>query len=562
MLTRCLHTSLPRLPPLRPAAAAAAARSSGCAPGGGALGLERAGVHREGRPVHRNLGRAEIAAHEARCGAGRFAASGAFVCDTRPFTGRSPRDKYIVRREPSAAEVWWGDVNKPCSEATFDRLHRKVADHLGRVAEHLYVFDGYCGASPRSARRVRVISEHPWQHHFATNMFVRMDPANPVPPEQWDPDFTILNGCEVVNEDYRADDMHSEAFVTFDLERGLGLIGGTRYTGEMKKGVFSLMNYWLPREGIMPMHCAASVSPASGETALFFGLSGTGKTTLSADPALRLLGDDEHGWDDDGIFNLEGGCYAKTAHLCAESEPQIYNAITTNALLENITMDPRGVPDYHDTSLTENGRVSYPLDHIDNHVPCGTAGHPTRILFLTCDAHGVLPPVARLSTEQAMYHFLAGYTAKVAGTERGVTEPTATFSACFGAAFLPLPPARYAELLARKLEEHGSQVYLVNTGWTGGSHGEGGERMPLAATRACVGAILDGSIDTALCEPDPVFGFAVPRRLAGLPAAVLQPRRGWASGAAYDSAAAALARRFADNHRQFGALAAAGGPRA
>jgi len=365
--------------------------------------------------------------------------------------------------------------------------------------------------------------------------------------ENFEPDFTIINGCKVDASDvYKDHDLNSEVFIAMNVEREVAVIGGTWYGGEMKKGIFSMMNYWLPLEGIMSMHCSANVGK-DGDSALFFGLSGTGKTTLSADPNRYLIGDDEHGWDDDGIFNFEGGCYAKTIDLSPENEPEIYAAIKRDALLENVWLEgPDNTPDYYNTSKTQNGRVSYPIHHIDNFKPDSMAGHPDNIIFLTCDAYGVLPPVSKLSSGQAMYHFLSGYTAKVAGTERGVTEPEATFSACFGAAFLPLHPTKYADLLQQKLAKHGTNVYLVNTGWTGGAYGVG-SRMSIQDTRACIDGILDGSIKSSEFVTHPVFGFDVPKTLGAIEPSVLNPRDSWDDKAAYDAAAAKLAGMFKEN---------------
>lgn len=373
--------------------------------------------------------------------------------DTGKFTGRSPKDKWIVKQAPSEDNLWWGSVNQPINGEVFEELYKKCVAHYNTL-DKAYVFDGYCGANPASRKKVRFLTEQAWQQHFVTNMFIR--PENKGEIEGFAPDFTIINACRVVDEDWKKHGLNSEVFVAFNIEKRVAVIGGTHYGGEMKKGIFSMMNYWLPLEGIMPMHCSANMGK-NGDTALFFGLSGTGKTTLSADPARYLIGDDEHGWDNHGIFNFEGGCYAKTINLSEKNEPDIYRAIKRDAMLENCYIDPKSnMPDYYNTSKTENGRVSYPLHHIANFEPTSMGGHPDKVIFLTCDAFGVLPPVAKLSPGQAMYHFLSGYTAKVAGTERGITEPQATFSACFGAAFLTLHPTKYADLLQKKLETHGT----------------------------------------------------------------------------------------------------------
>lgn len=519
-----------------------------------ALRLYQVGIDNSMAQVFHNLSYDEIAQHEQKnvnegC---VFVANGTCAVDTGKFTGRSPSDKYIVRQGPSADNIWWGEVNQPMTEEVFNELYDKVMRHYNsNDVESMYVFDGYCGASANSRKNVRIITELAWQHHFVTNMFIRMDEHQQLSQlSDFTPDFTIINACKVVDEDYARHGTNSEVFVAFNIEKQVAIIGGTWYGGEMKKGIFSMMNYWLPLEGIMSMHCSANKGK-EGDTALFFGLSGTGKTTLSADPHRDLIGDDEHGWDDQGIFNFEGGCYAKTINLSEANEPDIYHAIRRDALLENVSLDPEtNAPDYADTSKTENGRVSYPIYHIDNHDALSSGGHPAHVIFLTCDAYGVLPPVSKLSSGQAMYHFLSGYTAKVAGTERGVTEPTATFSACFGAAFLPLHPTKYADLLATKLEAHGTRVYLVNTGWTGGPVGTGC-RMSISNTRACIDAILDHSIDAAEFVTDPVFGFDVPRVLSLIPTDVLNPKASWSDPVAYDAMAAKLAKMFEENFKKY-----------
>jgi ATP-dependent phosphoenolpyruvate carboxykinase len=512
------------------------------------LGIDKYGIS-YGGVVHHNLSYDDIAEHEGANAEGVFASNGTFVCETGKFTGRSPKDKYVVEQEPSKHNLWWGAINQPVKEEVFDVLYEKVTSHYSSNAEKMYVFDGYCGANPASRKKVRFITELAWQHHFVTNMFLRPETREEL--ENFEPDFTIINGCKVDASDvYKDHDLNSEVFIAMNVEREVAVIGGTWYGGEMKKGIFSMMNYWLPLEGIMSMHCSANVGK-DGDSALFFGLSGTGKTTLSADPNRFLIGDDEHGWDDDGIFNFEGGCYAKTIDLSPENEPEIYAAIKRDALLENVWLEgPDNTPDYYNTSKTQNGRVSYPIHHIDNFKPDSMAGHPDNIIFLTCDAYGVLPPVSKLSSGQAMYHFLSGYTAKVAGTERGVTEPEATFSACFGAAFLPLHPTKYADLLQQKLAKHGTNVYLVNTGWTGGAYGVG-SRMSIQDTRACIDGILDGSIKNCEFVSHPVFGFDVPKTLGAIEPNVLNPRDSWDDKPAYDAAAAKLAGMFKANFEKY-----------
>lgn len=506
-----------------------------------ALGLEKLGINNDKATVFRNLSYEDVAKHEKENGEGSFVNNGTFAVDTGKFTGRSPGDKWIVKQAPSADKIWWGSVNQPTTPEVFDELYEKVTEHYSE-ADKMYVFDGYCGANPNSKKDVRIITSLAWQHHFVKNMFIR--PKTKEEVADFKPQYTIINACKVVDDDYKKHGHNSEVFVAFNIEKEVAIIGGTWYGGEMKKGIFSMMNYWLPNEGIMAMHCSANKGK-NGDTALFFGLSGTGKTTLSADPNRALIGDDEHGWDEEGIFNFEGGCYAKTINLSIETEPDIYKAIKPNALLENVVIK-EGEPDYFDVSKTQNSRVSYPLEHIENHDPASAGGHPENIIFLTCDAYGVLPPVSKLSAGQAMYHFLSGYTAKVAGTERGITEPTATFSACFGAAFLPLHPTVYADLLQKKIEKHGSSVYLVNTGWTGGGNGVG-ERMSIKNTRECIDRILDGSIKNSEFQTEEKFGLSIPKTLGDIPSSVLNPKEAWSDKAAYDAAADKLASMFQDN---------------
>ena len=509
--------------------------------------------------MYHNLTCAQIREHEDKYNEGQRTSKGVFCVDTRPWTGRSPQDRYIVRHPSSSSSIDWGEVNQPCSPAVFEAWHRRALAHLAGHAERLYVFDGFCGARPDSARKIRIITQQAWQHHFARNMFI---PSSvPLDPRAWDPDFTIINASGATHPNHVQDDLHSECFVGLNIEARLGVIGGTGYAGEMKKGLFSMMNYWLPGEGILPMHCAANVGRSDNKVALFFGLSGTGKTTLSTSPTRALIGDDEHGWDQDGVFNMEGGCYAKTARLNPDDEPEIYKAIRSGALLENVTLCPQtSMPLYDNTERTENGRVSYPLAHISNHISTSQAGHPRYIFFLTCDATGVLPPVARLDADQAMFHFLCGYTAKVAGTERGVETPTSTFSAGFGAAFLPRHPSVYARLLQAKLQEHGAQVYLINTGWTGGGVGTG-HRMAIDVTRACIDAVLAGAVDAAPMVVDPIFGFDVPCHVPGVSMDILQPRRTWLHGEAYDQAAHQLRTAMEDHYSRIGGITGHTAPR-
>ena len=473
-----------------------------------------------------------------------IASSGALMIDTGIFTGRSPKDKYFVNQEKSNKYIAWGNVNAPVSKEVYKDLLTTAKKQLSN--KDLYITDVYCGASLDSRKSVRFVTEVAWQAHFIQNMFI-------VPTkeelENFKPDFTVYNACKAVDQNWNHHGLHSEVFVAFNVEANEAIIGGTWYAGEMKKGIFSMMNYWLPLEGKLPMHCSANVGKA-GDTALFFGLSGTGKTTLSTDQNRQLIGDDEHGWDDNGIFNFEGGCYAKVINLDPKSEPEIYGAIKKGAILENVVADENGNVDFSDGSKTENTRVSYPINHIDNFKEDMQAGHPKNIIFLSADAFGVLPPVSKLTKEQAMYYFLSGYTAKVAGTERGITEPQATFSACFGEAFLPLHPTVYAELLGEKIDKHGVNVYLVNTGWTGGPYGVG-HRMSIKNTRACINGILNGAIEESEFETLPLFNLSIPKTLQGVDTEVLNPRNTWEDKEAYDAMAKKLAGMYVDNFKKY-----------
>lgn len=505
--------------------------------------LENIGLKNVGEVFH-NLSYDELIEHEVNNKECAVTKKGATAVDTGIFTGRSPKDKYFVERDPSNKYIAWGDVNQKVSAEIFDELLEVAQKQLS--GKNLYVTDVFCGSSAASKRSVRFISEIAWQSHFVKNMFIRPTPAE---LEVFKNDFTVLNACQAVNDKWKEHGMNSEVFVLFDVERNIAIIGGTWYGGEMKKGIFSMMNYWLPLENKLPMHCSANVGER-GDTALFFGLSGTGKTTLSTDPHRKLIGDDEHGWDNHGVFNFEGGCYAKVINIDEKSEPEIYNAIRTNALLENVVMYGEGEVDYEDSSKTENTRVSYPIEHIQNHKKDLMAGHPENIIFLTADAFGVLPPVSKLTRDQAMYYFLSGYTAKVAGTERGITEPTATFSACFGEAFLPLHPTVYAKLLGEKIDEHGVSVYLVNTGWTGGKYGVG-HRMSIKDTRACIDAILDGSIKDSEFDTTKTFRLQVPKTLGDINPEILNPRNAWADKDEFDKTRDTLAEMFIKNYDRY-----------
>ena len=503
------------------------------------------------RAVHRRLSVARLYEEAIRRGEAAIAAEGPLVASTGEHTGRSPNDRFVVRRAPSADLVDWGPVNKPLDPERFDRLHRKM---LAAAADRdLFVFDGFAGADPTCRLKVRVICERAWHSLFARNMFLRA--AGEAELDGFVPDYTVVDIPSVL-ADPETDGTSSTTFIALDLERRLTLIGGSEYAGEMKKSLFSVMNYLMPQRGVLSMHCSANYGADPSDCALFFGLSGTGKTTLSADPERTLIGDDEHGWCDHGVFNIEGGCYAKVIRLDPAGEPEIYATTRRfGTVLENVIFDPvtRRL-DLDDDSLTENTRASYPLGHLEHVDVGGVAGHPRAIVFLTCDAFGVLPPISRLDESQAMYHFLSGYTAKVAGTERGVTEPSATFSACFGAPFMPLPASTYAELLGEKVRRHRVAVWLVNTGWTGGPYGQG-SRIELAYTRRMIHAALDGSLTNAPMRTHPVFGLAYPTALDGVPADVLDPRKGWSDPAAYDGYARRLARMFTDNFEGLGGSA-------
>jgi len=505
--------------------------------------LKELGLKNLGKIYH-NISYDELIKHELENGEVKETSSGATAVDTGIFTGRSPKDKYFVDRAPSNQHIAWGDVNQKISEEIFDELLELSREQLS--GKDLYVTDVYSGASPASKKSIRFVTEIAWQSHFVKNMFIRPTASE---LEVFKADFTVLNACKAVNDRWKEHGMNSEVFVLFDIERNLCIIGGTWYGGELKKGIFSMMNYWLPLDNKLSMHCSANVGEEN-DTALFFGLSGTGKTTLSTDPHRALIGDDEHGWDDYGVFNFEGGCYAKVINLDPKSEPEIFGAIKREALLENVVLDENGEVNYEDGSKTENTRVSYPIEHIVNHKEDLMAGHPKNIIFLSADAFGVLPPVSKLTREQAMYYFLSGYTAKVAGTERGITEPVATFSACFGEAFLPLHPTVYAKLLGEKIDKHNVNVYLVNTGWTGGGYGVG-KRMSIKDTRACINAILDGSIQESEFDTTKTFGLHVPTTLGDIKPEILNPRNAWADKEEFDATRDKLAAMFIENFKKY-----------
>lgn len=476
---------------------------------------------------------------------------GAVNVDTGKFTGRSPKDKYIVEDALTKDTVWWADGTAAGSDNK--KMNLETWRHVKEIAvnqlngKKLYVMDGFCGTNKNTRMSVRLVTEIAWMAHFFKNMFIR-------PTEEelkvFKPDWTVLNACKAVCPDYQKYGMNSEVFGAFNISERLTVIGGTWYGGEIKKGIFSMMNYFLPLKGIGAFHCSANMGQ-KGDTALFFGLSGTGKTTLSTDPKRALIGDDEHGWDNEGVFNFEGGCYAKCIGLTKEREPEIFAAIRRDALLENCDVDSQGNVDFASKKKTENTRVSYPLYHIKNIVkPISKGTHPNKIIFLTCDAYGVLPPVAKLSKGQAMYHYLSGYTAKVAGTELGVTEPRATFSACFGKAFLLVHPIKYAEILGKKMDEHGAQAYLINTGWIEGKYGVG-RRIPLKDNRLSIDAIFDGDLEKSEFEIMPIFGLQIPKRVNGIDSVILNPRHAWKDKADYDKTLRNLAEQFIKNFQHY-----------
>lgn len=476
---------------------------------------------------------------------GTLTENGAILATTGTYTGRSPKDKFVVKDDSTKDLVHWGPVNQPIEDQTFVKLYHKVLDYL-KERNELFVFKGFAGADDRYRLPLQVLTEFAWHNLFAQQMFIRPS-AEEV--KDHEAEFTVIS-APTFKADPEVDGTNSEAFIMISFKHRIVLIGGTEYAGEIKKSIFSVMNYLLPKKNVLPMHCSANVGK-EGDVALFFGLSGTGKTTLSADPTRRLIGDDEHAWSNYGVSNIEGGCYAKCINLSQEKEPQIYDAIHFGSVLENVVLDPHThKPDYDDTSLTENTRAAYPLEHIENTVQPSVAGHPNAIIFLTADATGVLPPISKLTKEQAMYHFLSGYTSKLAGTERGITEPQATFSACFGSPFLPLPPSTYAEMLGEKIDQFNADVYLVNTGWSGGAYGEG-QRIKLSYTRSMIHAALEGELSSADTYSDPFFGLNIPTHCPGVPDEVLFPRKTWANPEEYDRSAKKLADQFHQNFQKF-----------
>ena len=510
------------------------------------FGVDKQGITGAGT-VYWNLSPARLVELAIQRGEATLAAEGALVCETGQHTGRSPNDKFVVKDPATDGDIWWGEVNRPFEKEKFEALLARAQEYL--QGKDIFVFDGYAGADPRYRINVRVISDDAWRNLFARNMFIREE--DPAVLASFEPNFTVINVANF-QADPERDGTRTPTFILLDLAKRIALIGGTRYAGEIKKSIFSVMNYYLPKQDVLSMHCSANYGATKDDVALFFGLSGTGKTTLSADPDRTLIGDDEHGWSDDGVFNIEGGCYAKVIRLSAEGEPEIYQTTRTFAtVLENVDIDPETRRINLDSDrLTENTRSSYPLTQLHNVDLGGRAGHPRNVVFLTCDAFGVLPPISRLSEEQAMYHFLSGYTAKVAGTERGVTEPKVTFSTCFGSPFLPLHPGVYAKMLGEKLKQHGARVWLLNTGWTGGPYGVG-QRMKLGHTRRMVTAALNGELDNVETRTDPIFGLSVPTRIEGVPDKVLHPRETWQNPADYDAQASRLADMFAENFKKY-----------
>lgn len=510
-------------------------------------GLESLGMKNLGH-VYQNLPVSQLIEHALMRGEGVLAANGSLSVKTGKYTGRSPQDKFIVDEPSIHDEVDWNQVNVPISVEKFDQLYKRVITYV--QGRDLYIFDGYVGADPNYRMGVRVVNELASQNLFAHQLFIR-----PTVEElkHHQANFTVI-AVPGLQGDPDLDGIHSEAFIIVSLEKKIVLIGGSQYAGEIKKSVFSFMNYFMTKRDVLPMHCAANMDD-DGNTALFFGLSGTGKTTVSADLTRHLIGDDEHGWSQAGVFNFEGGCYAKTIKLSQQNEPQIWEAIRFGSVMENVVVDEdTREPDYDDGSLTENTRVAYPIEFIPNSVQAGVGGHPSTVIFLTADAFGVLPPIGELTHEQAIYYFLSGYTSKLAGTERGVREPQATFSACFGKPFLPLSAVVYGRMLLERLAHHNSTVFLVNTGWLGGPYGVG-SRIAIQHTRTIVNAALKGELATVTFKPHPIFKILMPEAVRGVPREILDPRNTWSDPVAYDQQAKVLARKFADNFKQFKTVA-------
>ncbi len=494
--------------------------------------------------IHRNLSPAALVEMALARGEAQLSSVGALNAVTGKYTGRSPKDKFLVDDAETHARVDWGPINQAMSPETFDALLPRLCDPLH--GQDVFVFDGFAGADPHHQIAIRVITQYAWHSLFAQQLFLRPTPEQ---LSAHSPQFTLLD-VPAFQAAPERDGTRSETVIALNLSQGVGLIGGTEYAGEIKKSIFTVLNYLLPQRNVFPMHCSANVG-RDNDVALFFGLSGTGKTTLSADPSRRLIGDDEHGWSPQGVFNFEGGCYAKCIRLSATGEPEIWDAIQFGTVLENVMLDAATrVADYDDATRTENTRAAYPIHYIPQALLPSIGGHPRTILFLTADASGVLPPLSRLTPTQAMYHFLSGYTSKLAGTERGVTQPEPNFSACFGAPFWPLPPTHYAQMLGERLAAHPVQCYLVNTGWTGGPYGVG-QRIALSVTRALVQAALDGTLNNTPIQAEPFFGLHIPHSVTGVPSELLHPRDAWPNPTDYDHAAQALAGRFAENFTRF-----------
>ena len=504
-------------------------------------GIEKLGITAP-KAVYRNLCPADLTERAIISGEGKLTDTGALSVMTGKYTGRSPKDKFIVDSEGVHDKIAWGSVNMPIKREVFEAIRKEMVEYLN--GRDVYLFDGFAGADPKCQRKFRIVNEMPSQNLFIHQLLIR--PTKEELENFGEADFTII-----VAPGYKCDPakfgINSEAAIIIDYEAKQAIIAGSQYSGEIKKSVFSIMNYLMPvEENVLPMHCSANMDPETHETAVFFGLSGTGKTTLSADPNRKLIGDDEHGWSDHGIFNFEGGCYAKCIDLEEEKEPEIYHAIKFGSLVENVIIDEDRHPDYHDGSVTENTRVGYPIDYIDNAQIPGEGGIPKVVIFLTADAFGVLPPISKLSQDAAMYHFVTGFTSKLAGTERGITEPQPTFSTLFGEPFMPLDASVYANMLGERIEKYGTKVYLVNTGWTGGPYGVG-SRMKLSYTRAMVTAALNGELEKAEYKHDEVFNVEIPQSCPGVPAEILNPKNTWADKAAYDAQAKKLAGMFAEN---------------
>ncbi|MBJ48814.1 MAG: phosphoenolpyruvate carboxykinase (ATP) [Candidatus Marinimicrobia bacterium] len=502
----------------------------------------------------RNLSIERLIEESISSGETKMAQNGAVMVDTGIFTGRSPKDKYFVKEKSSRDKIWWGDVNRPIEKHIFEELFNQSLEYYNSDKKSkTFIFDGYGGDCETNRLPIRVLARKAWQAHFCHNMFVRPKTEE---LDNFKPEFTIINASDIANENFKKHGLNSSTFIIFSLDKKVAIIGGTEYAGEMKKGIFSVLHYLLPQKNILSMHCSCNVDESGQNVALFFGLSGTGKTTLSTDYTRPLVGDDEHGWSDNGIFNFEGGCYAKAIRLNKVEEPDIFSAIRHGALLENVVHDENNIIDFNDGSKTENTRVSYPITHIKNSLAASgkrsSVGHPKTIIFLTCDAYGVLPPVSKLSLEQAMYHFITGYTAKVAGTERGVTEPQATFSPCFGGPFLTLHPLVYAQLLKEKITKYNSKVYLVNTGWVGGSPSHGAKRISIKNTRNIISNILSGAIEKNEFQIEDTLNFSIPTHIDGVDKNILEPINMWNDRKEYLKVAKKLSAMFKENFKQYG----------